>query len=216
MAESMSRVYAVLLTLAFATACGGPKAPPPLPTTKSAPSMRGGTVMVFPAQTGSVPTGDATARHWPADRAALDAEIAYWIQQGPQRAKWILPETIDRTLARSPALGIEPRALAVGSFQRAQVKRIGDPLFGDLARLAAVLTATVAIIPVAAEYVGAEPATAVLNIATAVIDPTDGDVLWFGIIAGTEAGAGSSAAIASAAQAFARAFTGPSAGDMGQ
>lgn len=216
MAEPMSRVGAMIFALAFAVSCGGPKAPPPLPTTESAPAMRGGTVMVFPSQSGAVPTRDATLRHWPADRAALDAEIAYWIQQGPQRAKWMLPATIDRTLARSPGLNIDPRALAVGSFQRAQVRRIGDPLFGDLARLAAVLEATVAVIPVAAEFVGADPATAVLNIATAVIDPTDGDVLWFGIIAGTEAGAGSSAAIASAAQAFARAFAGPSAGDMGQ
>lgn len=172
--------------------------------------------MVFPAQNGSVPSSDAQARHWPADRAAVDAEIAYWIQQAPQRTKWMLPAVIDRTIARSPALNIDPRSLAVGSFQRAHVKRIGDPLFGDLARLASVLSATVAVIPVAVEYIGADAATATLNIATAVIDPTDGDVLWFGVIAGTEAGPGSEAAIASAAQAFARAFAGPSAGDNAQ
>ncbi|MGQ0813449.1 MAG: hypothetical protein ACT4O1_03190, partial [Gemmatimonadota bacterium] len=123
-------------------------------------------------------------------------------------ARWLLPETIDRTLARSPGLNIDPRALAVGSFQRAQVKRIGDPLFGDLARLAAVLSAHVALIPVAAEFLGASADSAVLNIATAVIDPTDGDVLWFGVIAGTEKGAGKDVAIASAAQAFVRAFAG--------
>ena len=209
----MKRLTIALMLLA---ACGGPKAPPPVPTAASAPALRGGTVMVFPSQTGSVPTSDATARHWPADRAAVDAEIAYWIQQAPQRTKWMLPATIDRTLARSPGLAIDPRALAVGSFHRAQVKRIGDPLFGDLARLAAVLNETVAIIPVAAEYIGTDSASAVLQIATAVIDPTDGDVLWFGVIAGTETGAGSTPAIASAAQAFARAFAGPSAGDMGQ
>ena len=172
--------------------------------------------MVFPSQNGSVPSADAQARHWPADRAAVDAEIAYWIEEGPQRTKWLLPATLDRTIARSPALDIDLRELAVGSFQRAQVRRIGDPLFGDLARLAAVLNATVAVIPVAVEYIGADEATAQLHIATAVIDPTDGDVLWFGVISGSEQGVGSAAATASAAQAFARAFAGPSAGDNSQ
>ncbi|MGQ0561567.1 MAG: hypothetical protein ACT443_06805 [Gemmatimonadota bacterium] len=202
----------LLLALVFA-GCGGIKTAPPMPGAASAPSLRAATVMVFPVQNGTVPSAEAGARHWPVERAALDAEIAYWLQQGAQRARWLLPETIDRTLARSPALNLDPRALAVGSFQRAQVRRIGDPLFGDLARLAAVLNANVALIPVAAEFVGADAATAVLNIATAVIDPTDGDVIWFGVITGVEPGAGNHAAVATAAQAFARAFGGQPAGD---
>lgn len=197
------------LLLAAAAACG-PKTPPPPPGAASAPVLRGGTVLVFPVQNGFVPVADAQLEHFPADRAAVDAEIAYWLQQARPGTKWLLPETIDRTLARSPTLAIDPRALAIGAFQRAQVKRIGDPLFGDLARLAAVLNAQVALVPVAAEFIGADRETAVLNIATAVIDPTDGDVLWFGVIAGTETGAGSEAGIAAGAQAFARAFAGGS------
>jgi hypothetical protein len=209
------------LVLVLAGACGGgkvgPRAAPPAPTAASAPALRGATVMVFPVQNGSVPSPDASARHFPADRAAVDAELAYWFKQHGSVARWLLPETIDRTIARSPTLNIEVRNLAVGAFQRAQVKRIGDPLFGDLARLAAVLSANVAVIPVAAEYIGADAASAVLTIATAVIDPTDGDVIWFGVIAGTEQGAAGGAAIASAAQAFAGAFAGrPSAGDNKQ
>jgi hypothetical protein len=205
------------MVLAVAAACGGPKAPPPMPKAASAPSLRGAKVLVFPVQNGPVPTGEPNARHFPAERAAIDAEIAYWFKQHANAATWLLPENIDRTIARSPTLNIEARNLAVGSFQRAQVRRIGDPLFGDLARLAAVFSAQVAVIPVAAEYVGADAASAVLNIATAVIDPTDGDVIWFGVIAGTEAGVDSNAAIASAAQAFAGAFAGrPPAGDTKQ
>lgn len=220
MGESLKRL-ALVAAVGLAAACGGgkigPRAAPPAPTAASAPALRGGTVMIFPVQNGSVPSNDATAQRFPADRAAVDAELTYWFKQHGSAARWLLPETLDRTIARSPTLNIEVRNLAVGAFQRAQVKRIGDPLFGDLARLAAVLSANVAVVPVAAEYIGADAASAVLNIATAVIDPTDGDVIWFGVIAGTERGAASGAAIASAAQVFAGAFAGrPSAGDNKQ
>jgi hypothetical protein len=162
--------------------------------------------MLFPVQDGSVPLADAQLRHWSIDRATLDAEIAYWVPQLAAKTKWVLPELIDRVLARSPSLVIDPRALAVGSFQRAQVRRIGDPLFGDLRRLAAVLDAQVAVVPIAAEYLGTEPAVAAPTIAAAVINALDGTVIWFGLIEGTEKGVSSEGAIAAAAQAFARAF----------
>lgn len=168
--------------------------------------------MVFPVQDGVIPSADSL-RHWPADRAALDAEIAYWLPQNAPRTKWILPERMDKTLARSPGMGIDIRGLAVGSFQRAQVRRIGDPLFGDLARLSAILEARLAVIPVGAEWAGAARETALLRIAAAVIDARSGDVIWFGVIEGSEQGAGSQAAVASAAQAFARAFAGRSSGE---
>lgn len=198
------RLGPLLLALVAAGCAGRARVPPP-PAAESAPSLRGATAMVFPVQNAAVPVHDAGVRRWPADRAQVDAEIAYWLQQGTPRTKWILPETIDRTLARSPMLNINPRSLAIGSFERAQVRRIGDPLFGDLARLAAILQARLAVLPIGAEFIGASADSAVLNIATAVIDATDGDVIWFGVIASSEKGVGS-AAIASAAQAFARAF----------
>lgn len=201
----MSRLGLLPLLLLLAGCAGGARVPPPPPTAESAPSLRGVTAMVFPVQNGAVPVHDPQLRRWAADRAQVDAEIAYWLQQGTPRTRWIMPETIDRTLSRSPMLNINPRGLAVGSFERAQVRRIGDPLFGDLARLAAILQAKLAVLPVGAEFVGPSADSAVLNIATAVIDATDGDVIWFGVIAGKDRGVGS-AAIASAAQAFARAF----------
>lgn len=98
--------------------------------------------------------------------------------------------------------------LAVSSFQRAQVRRIGDPLYGDLRLLAAVLDARIAVLPVAAEYIGAAQESARVQIATAVIDVMDGTVLWFGVLQ-SEDGLSAEAALASAAQAFARAFAGP-------
>ena len=162
--------------------------------------------MIFPVQDGAVPSPDASARHWPVERAALDAEIGFWLEQTAPRTKWLMPEAIDRALARSPGLAINPRALSVSVFQHAQVRRIGDPLFGDLYRLAAVLSANVAVVPVGAEYIGLDAGQAVLTIAAAVINPQDGTVIWFGIIAGGEKGVDSQGAVASAAQAFARAF----------
>lgn len=162
--------------------------------------------MVFPVQDGSVLSADPLLRHWSIDRATLDAEIAYWLPQLAPKTKWVLPELIDRVLARSPSLAIDPRALAVGSFQRAQVRRIGDPLFGDLRRLAAVLDAQLAVVPIAAEYLGPEPAAAAATVSAAVINALDGTVIWFGVIEGTEKGIKAEGTIAAAAQAFARAF----------
>lgn len=198
----------IVAGMVLLAACGAarPKKAPPLPGAQSAPMLSGMAVLVLPVQQGPVPAADEAARHWPADREAVDGEIGYWLQQGTPRAKYFLAPQLDKVLARSPGLAINTRALAVSSFYRAQVKRIGDPLFGDLRRLAAVLDANIAVVPVAAEFVGPSADSAALHIATAVIDALDGDVIWFGVIVGTEKGVGSDAAIASAAQAFAQAF----------
>jgi hypothetical protein len=87
------------------------------------------------------------------------------------------------------------------------VKRVGDPLFGDLRKLASVLDARIAIIPVASQAIGKTTADAKVQVATAVIDAMSGNVIWFGVHEATETG-GSQAGIASAAQVVARAFAG--------
>ena len=206
----MRRLTVALLTLALLGGCAGarPRGAPPAPTTAPAPVLTGFTVMLFPTQRGPVPVADATLRHFPLAGDKLDAEIGYWLPQTAPGVKWIMPRTIQRALARSPALAVDIQNLAVGSFHRAQVKRIGDPLFGDLRRLAAVLDARMAVIPVAAEYIGATPASARVQIATAVIDALDGTVFWYGVIESAPDAIGEDVALASAAQAFARAFAG--------
>ncbi|HUP89044.1 MAG TPA: hypothetical protein VM100_06840 [Longimicrobiales bacterium] len=196
------------LCVLLLVACGKHTAQAPAPATApavSAPVLEGAAVLIMPVQGGSVPSPDSAAHHWPADRAALDTEIAYWLKELSPKTRWFLPELIDRAVARSPGLNVRPHELSVGIFQQAQVKRIGDPLFGDIRKLAAVFDAEIAVVPIAAEYVGRTRETATLQIATAVIE-LDADVRWFGVIAGTEAGVDSQAAVASAAQAFARAF----------
>lgn len=114
----------------------------------------------------------------------FDAELSYWLKESAPQVKWVLPEDLDRALARNPALGIQARALEVSVFRRAQVKRIGDPLFGDLRRLAALFDTRLALLPVYSR--GAE-------VAVALIDTHFGDVAWFGIVAGADSTAASTA-----------------------
>lgn len=201
------RIAALVL---LATSCGGarPSAAPPAPTTSPAPVLTGLSVMLFPTQRGRVPSADTNAVHLPLSNDKLDAEIAYWLPQTAATVKWVMPATLQRVIARSPTLAVDMHNLAVGSFQRAQVKRIGDPLFGDLRKLAAVVDARVAVIPIAAEMIGTSAATARAQVAVAVIDPIGGDVLWFGIIEGAPNASDEDSAVASAAQAFGRAFAG--------
>jgi hypothetical protein len=206
----MNKLAFVALGLTLAvTSCGGarPERAPPTPTTSPAPVMAGQTVMFFPVQYGNVPVAQATLQHFPIEQEKLDAELAYWLPQQAGNVRWLLPAAIQRAISRSPTLGVDIKNLAVGSFQRAQVKRIGDPLYGDLRKLAAVLDARFAVIPVAAEKIGTTEADARVQVATAVIDALNGTVLWFGVIE-SDGDARGEAGIASAAQAVARAFGG--------
>jgi hypothetical protein len=162
------------------------------------------TVMVFPVQFGNVPVAQDSMLRFAIDRAALDSELAYWLPQHAGNVRWILPEQMQRTLARSPTLDIDINNLAINIFQQAQVKRIGDPLFGDVRRLAAVLNARLALIPVAAELIGRTEADARVQIATAIIDALDGTVIWFGIIESEADARGEDAGLAGVAQVMAR------------
>src|SRR5690606_28293579 len=113
------------------------------------------------------------------------------------------PEHIAAAVARAPALGIPPRSLAVSVFHHAEVRNIGDPLFGDLRRLGALVEARYAILPVAAGYVTRAEGARV-EVAAAIIDTLGGRVLWFGVVAGDVGEQASPALVASAAQALAR------------
>ncbi len=201
----MKKNFIIVAALVLA-ACARPQGAPPVPAASAAPILVGETVMVFPVQGGAVPVADTSARHFTISPEQLDAELAYWLPQLGNNVRWILPEQIQRSIARSPTLEIDIRHLGVGAFQRAQVKRIGDPLFGDLRKLAAVLNARIAVIPVAAELIGRTSETARVQVATAVIDALSGNVLWFGVIESDADASGAEAGIASAAQAFARTF----------
>jgi hypothetical protein len=157
--------------------------PPAVNDTPALPDLTSMGVLVLPVQSGAVPGVVVTAAgDLRLDGVSeLDAEIAYWLRERATSVRWVLPEAIERMLARTPGLGIKPRALDVASFRRARVNRIGDPLFGDLKRLAVVLDARFALIPVAAEF---KPAANRIETALVLIDTTFGDVLWFGVLGG--------------------------------
>jgi predicted small lipoprotein YifL len=196
----LTRGLAALLALLLAAAgCGrhGPPPGPPSPDRPQAavPDLAGRAVMVLPAQ----------LRNGAGELAGLDAEIAFWLGERGGRVSWTFPPAIDRMLQRNAMLGIDPRALAVDAFARAEVRNIGDPLFGDLRRLGALADTRYALIPTSAVYrrLGEGEGERV-EIAAALIDTVGGRVIWFGVVAGA-AGARGSGAAASAAEALARA-----------
>lgn len=187
----IARRAATGFALAAALACASrepPSAdrPPPPP-----PDLAGLTVMVLPVQPGR--TGAP---------AGLDAELGYWLAERAPGVKWVFPDALDRVVARSPGLGITPRTLAVAGFGRMALQRIGDPLYGDLRRLGALVDARIALLPVGGGYVPRADGGRI-EVAAAIIDTVDGDVLWFGVVGGEPGDEGSTAVVASAARALA-------------
>ena len=104
-------------------------------------------------------------------------------------------------MGRSPSF--PPIRSAVSSFHRAQVEIIGDPLFGNLRALNALLNARYALLPVAAEYATSATGPGRVTIHTALIDTLGGRVLWYGVVAGEPGEPANPAAVASAARALA-------------
>ena len=196
---------ALLLVLALG-ACGAATRTAAPPTAESPkplpPDMTGRPVMILPAQLApggrrDPQTGEVVA--------GLDLELAYWLEDRGPRVRWTFPAELREALRRNAMLRIDIDALAVGSFHRAQVKNIGDPLLGDLRRLGAVVDARWAVVPVAATWVERADGARV-EVAVAIIDTVGGRVLWYGIMAGEPAPVGSREGAASAARAVARAL----------
>jgi hypothetical protein len=151
----------------------------------------------MPAQAG--PGGPPVGEPVP----GLDREIAYWLGERAPRVKWKFPPEIERALARSPSIEVDIHALSVAVFHRAQVQIIGDPLFGDLRRVGALVDARYALVPVAAAFVPNAAGQGRVELSVALIDTVGGRVLWFGVMAGQPGPPGSPATAASAAGALA-------------
>lgn len=191
---------------AVLAACGGQRHAPPSPDAPPPPPRLAGTaVMLLPLQDAAfaqLPTEDGISAG-----EQMDAELAYWLAERGAGVRWALPERLREVLARSPGLGIDITSLDVAVFRQAQVNRVGDPLFGDLVRLGALVNARFALIPIAAGYrPGADGQPGRIELAATIIDCTDGRVHWFGLVAGEPGPASARATAASAAQALARAL----------
>lgn len=191
------RLVLVAAVIAGGCASAGPEGPPrPGWTSGPAVSLDGARVLVLPAQTVRGVSGD------------VDAELAFGLESRGERVSWILPAELRRALERSPGLQANPDALPVGMFLQAEVRRIGDPLYGELRRMAALTDAAAAFLPVA---VRARPAAdsvpAGVEIVAALVDVRSGGVLWSGVVEGLGV-AGSPAALAAAVDALALAMMG--------
>ena len=116
------------------------------------------------------------------------------------------PEAVGRlqaVLDRSPGMS-RIRGLPVGVFSTAEVRRIGDPLYGELRRLGAMVDGDVALIPLMAVAQPADSLGVRVRVSAAVIHVRTGQVLWFGMVEGEPRGTSDPAALASSVDALAR------------
>lgn len=190
------QILPTLVLLSMACGGGGRVEPPgPGAFTGAVPDLRGVRVMLLPSQ---------SVRGIAADP---DPELRFALSQREGQVLWTFPEDLRRALARSPGMGVDIGALAVGGFLRAEVRRVGDPLFGDLRRLAALTSARVALIPVEVRHRGQHDGLEqAVEIAAALIHVDTGRVLWYGVVEGKPGAANDPGSLASAAERLARAL----------
>ncbi len=181
------------LLIAGVAGCGG-KAPPPAPGTSQGvpPDLRGSRVMVLPVQDNQGVPGD------------LDAEIAFALGGRGKGVEWIFPAQLQRALDRSPGLDAELHGLPVGMFEGGEVHRIGDPLYGDLRRLSAVVDGEVALIPVSAVLHPTPEGSLEVELSATLVHVRTGQVLWFGVAGGDAGTADDPRVLASAVDRLAR------------
>ena len=187
---------AVALLLAAAVAgCGRGtmEAPSASSSNTLPPDVRGRRVMVLPVQAEAGVGGDA------------DAELTFALSTRESGVDWVFRASLESSLERSPGLGARTTGLPVGMFLRREVSRIGDPLYGDLRRLGALVDADVALIPVVVVPGEMdENGMVALETSAAMIDVRSGRVLWFGVVAGEPGELESPGVLASAMDRLAR------------
>lgn len=194
--------------LALATlaplACGGPGAPPsPGESRGAVPDLTGVRIMAFPVQSTVGVVGDATA------------ELAFALDARAPGVVWVGPEELRRAAERSPGLNVSVDRLPVSFFLRQEVRRVGDPLFGNLRRMAALVDAEAALIPVRVAYRPVpEDADGVagegrVEVTATLLDAGSGRVVWFGVVAGDPGAPDDPATLASALDRFARRLGAP-------
>jgi hypothetical protein len=203
-------MQALLLALLLA-GCARPAPPSADARQRPIPDLAGRTVMLLPVQA-AIPTITLPATADPArpavplgagQRAVLQAELAYWLPQQAPRARWVLPDAIERATAGSPAADMRPHELTVRDFQRSRLESIGDPLYGELRRIAVLMDARVALLPIGALWVPEHGGLGRVHLAAALIDTMGGDVVWYGVVAGTAGAAADAATLGAAARALA-------------
>jgi hypothetical protein len=138
-----------------------------------------------------------------------DAELAFTLRDWAREVDWVFADEVDEVLERSPAVQANSRGLPVGLFLQAEVERVGDPLYGELRRMASLVDAEAILLPIQASFEanqaieGSQPR---VRIAMALIEPRTGRVLWYTIEEGGDFPQGDPGGLASAVEAVARAL----------
>jgi hypothetical protein len=173
-------------------ACG--TAPPPEPgTTRGvAPDLRGRRVLLLPVQQNLGVVGD------------LDAELAYSLRERGRGIEWISAAEVEERMARSPGMQARTRGLPVSVFLQAEVDRVGDPLYGELRRTAALVDAEAVFLPVQASLESPPGEDPRVRFVATLIDVRTGRVAWFGLLEGGAFPAGDPRGLASAVDEIAR------------
>jgi hypothetical protein len=92
--------------------------------------------------------------------------------------------------------------LPVRDFQQSRLQSIGDPLYGDLRKIAVVTDARLALLPIGAVWIPEVGGSGRIHVAAALIDTLGGRVLWYGVAAGNAGQPDDPSAVASAARAL--------------
>jgi hypothetical protein len=193
-------------------ACASSPAPPAADTAQQAfPDIGGQNVMLLPVQHAvpaiSPPAATDTTRAMlalsPESLRALEAELAYWLPEHAARVRWVLPEQLERAVSRSAAIQVSVRDLPVRDFQRSRLEAIGDPLYGDLRKVAVLTDARLALLPIGAIWIPETGGSGRVHVAAALIDTMGGAVLWYGVASGAPGRPDDATAVASAARALA-------------
>ena len=155
------------------------------------PDLRGRRVMVYPVQIRQSVPGD------------VDTEIAFAFRERGSEIDWVFPDELRSTLTRAPAIRSTVDGLTASVFLGAEVDRIGDPLYGQIRRLAELVNSEIAVIPVLMRP-GAEgvQGVSVVEILAAIVDVRTGRVLWSGVVAGRPGPVAEFGSVASAVESL--------------
>jgi hypothetical protein len=137
-----------------------------------APDLRGRRVLLLPVQQVVGVPGDP------------DAELAFGLRDRGAGIGWVSAAEVEEVLARSPGVQARTRGLPVGYFLAAEVQRVGDPLYGELRRMAALVDAEAIFLPVQASLEAGAGEDPRVRFWAALIDARTGRVLWFSVLEG--------------------------------
>lgn len=183
---------ASLLLCALLVACSGRSAPPEPDWQRGvAPDLQGARVLVLPVQ---------SATH---DRQEVDRELFFALSERGAGVEWVETAALAGVRDGGGPTAVAPDNLPVGAFRMGEVRQIGDPLFGEVYRLAALVDARFVLLPVAAVELESSEGHRRGVLDVVLVEPRTGRVLWRALLQGNSGKAGSPALMVSAAERMA-------------